>query len=85
MNVIKLSDLRSVMDRICSANAESPIIVYRSCYKDLYRAAFGSTVLAQKDLSKGSDSAGNNVIGLFDKTTPVAKNRLIIETGELCK
>ena len=76
---MKLIDLRSVLDRICSANAESPIIVYESDHRDLYRTAFGSTVAAQKDLSKGSDSAGNNVIGLFDKTTPVAKNKKALQ------
>ena len=78
-NVIKLLDLKSVLDRICSANAESPIIVYESDHRDLYRTAFGSTVAAQKDLSKGRDSAGNNVIGLFDKTTPVAKNKKALQ------
>ena len=78
-NVMKLIDLRSVLDRICSASEDSPIIVYQSKYDDLYRTAFGSTVAAQKDLSKGRDSAGNNVIGLFDKTTPVAKSKKALQ------
>tara|TARA_R110000787_G_scaffold267809_1_gene374183 strand:+ start:42 stop:296 length:255 start_codon:yes stop_codon:yes gene_type:complete len=80
-NVVKLLDLRSVLARIRSATAESPIIVYGSNQQNLYRTAFGSTILAQKDLSKGRDNYGNSVIGLFDKTTPVAKNRLIIQKG----
>lgn len=69
---IHLSDLRSVMFRVRSAPEDSPLLVYSSTYDNLFRVAFGSTIVSLEDVKRGRDRNGCRVIGLFNKAMPAS-------------